>query len=450
LTGDGPGKVKSTPSHRHACVLGIDLGTTGVRIVAVCDDGAIIGQAQADLETTQQSKMAATQDPTIWWLATRTALLAIGQQVDLQQIQALSIDATSGTVLAVDKRGRPQSRGRMYNDKALPSTVEALERILPENSAARGVTSPLARMIEMQRPHTYKMLHQADWLTGQFTGRFDISDENNALKSGFDLINRAWPDWMAETQIDPKLLPQVVPTGTDLGQIRPEVAARFGFSKNLRVVAGTTDGCASFVASGAQDLGDAVTSLGTTLTLKQVCESPINVARFGVYSHRLADLWLCGGASNSGGAVLLQFFSREQITELEARLTPETATNLNYYPLPSIGERFPHMNAAFEPLMEPRPEDDARFLQGLLEGIAAIEKAGYSRLQEFGAPPLKRIFTVGGGAQNRSWRLIRERVLHIPIRQGLADAAYGTSLIALSTLKQKPLFASDWSSRGFH
>lgn len=424
-------------------MLGVDLGTSAVRIVAVNDDAAIVGQAQTVLEATRQTDKSVTQDPSTWWLATQAALRAIGHKVDLEQIQALSIDATSGTILAVDQQGRPLSRGRMYNDKALPSTIEALARILPENSAARGDTSPLARMIEMQRPGIYKMLHQADWLTGQFTGRFDICDENSALKSGFDVVARAWPAWIEATQINSQLLPQVVPAGTDLGRIRSDVATQFGFNKNLRILSGTTDGCASFVASGARDLGDAVTSLGTTLTLKQVCEKPIAVASFGVYSHRLANRWLCGGASNTGGAVLLQFFSREQIAELESRLIPQHPTNLNYYPLPGIGERFPHANGSLEPRMEPRPADDARFLQGLLEGIASIEKAGYSRLQELGAPPLKRVFTVGGGAHNQPWRLIRERVLGIPVRRGFADAAYGTALIALSTLKQKCLFASD-------
>jgi sugar (pentulose or hexulose) kinase len=331
----------------------------------------------------------------------------------------------------------------MYNDIASPSTIEALARILPENSAARGATSPLARMIEMQRPGIHKLLHQADWLTGQFSGRFDISDENNALKSGFDVATRVWPAWMSDTGIDPHLLPQVVPMGTDLGKIRREVAAQVGLDPNLRIVSGTTDGCASFLASGAYELGDAVTSLGTTLTLKQVCAKPIAVAAFGVYSHRLGNLWLCGGASNSGGAALLKFFSRQQLTQLEAKLIPELDTNQAFYPLPGIGERFPYADPSLEPRMNPRPHDDARFLQGLLEGIALIERTGYSRLQEFGAPVLKHVVTVGGGSHNEPWRRIRERVLGVPITKGFADAAYGSALIALSALKRRSLFESD-------
>jgi sugar (pentulose or hexulose) kinase len=411
-----------------------------VRVIAISDDASIRGEGRANLDATSATASGFQQDPGTWWQATRGALFAVGQQIDLGCIRALCIDATSGTVLGVDDRGAPLTPARMYNDRARPGTVAALERILPEDSAARGITSPLARMIEMQRPGMHKLLHQADWITGQFSGRFDISDENNALKSGFDVLGRAWPDWLGDTPIDAQLLPRVVPAGTDIGEIRSEVAAQLGFSPHLRIVAGTTDGCASFVASGARSLGDAVTSLGTTLTLKQLCSQPIAVAKFGIYSHRLGDAWLCGGASNSGGAALLQFFSRERLAALEARLAPERETHLDYYPLPGIGERFPHADPHLEPSMTPRPPDDARFLQGLLEGIAAIEKAGYQRLEEFGAPALRRVISVGGGARNEPWRRIRERLLGVPVSRGIADAAYGAALMALRSLQQRPLF----------
>jgi sugar (pentulose or hexulose) kinase len=426
-----------------ACVLGIDVGSSAVRIVAIGANASIRAEARANIEPQHPGTSAINRDPAAWWQATRDALVAIAQHIDLEQIQALSIDATSGTILGVDQQGRALTGGSLYNDTARSTTLDSLAQILPDDSAAHGATSPLARMLELQRPGIHKLLHQADWLTGLLTGRFDISDENNALKSGFDPITRAWPAWIADTGLDPRLLPHVVPPGTDLGCIRPEVAAQFGFSPNLRIAAGTTDGCAAFIATDARSLGDAVTSLGTTLTLKQLCAAPIAVAKFGIYSHRLGDFWLCGGASNSGGAALLKFFSREQLTELEARLLPDQAMNLGYYPLPGVGERFPHADSSFESVTEPRPQDDARFLQGLLEGIASIEKAGYARLHEFGAPPLKQVISVGGGSHNEPWRRIRERMLGIPVSKGSADAGYGAALIALSMLEEKPLFSLD-------
>ena len=75
------------------------------------------------------------------------------------------------------------------------------------------------------------------------------------------------------------------------------------------ICAGTTDGVASFIATRAAAPGDAVTSLGTTLVLKLLSDKPIFAPAQGVYSHRLGDRWLAGGASNTGGGALLAHFS---------------------------------------------------------------------------------------------------------------------------------------------
>ena len=71
------------------------------------------------------------------------------------------------------------------------------------------------------------------------------------------------------------------------------------------------------------------------------------------------------------------------------------------------------------------------FFQGLLEGLAAIEATGYRRLSELGAPPLRRVFSTGGGAKNRPWREIRQGLLQVPVSAAVHDqAAYGATLLA--------------------
>jgi hypothetical protein len=78
------------------------------------------------------------------------------------------------------------------------------------------------------------------------------------------------------------------------------------------------------------------------------------------------DSWLVGGASNSGGAVLRQLFSDQQLTDLSAGIDPSVASPLDYYPLPAPGERFPVNDPQLQPRLEPRPADDALFLHGEL------------------------------------------------------------------------------------
>lgn len=93
-----------------------------------------------------------------------------------------------------------------------------------------------------------------------------------------------------------------------------------------------------------------MTSLGSTLAIKLLSTRRIEDARFGVYSHRLDDKWLVGGASNTGGAVLRQIFTDEELEKLSEQINPMEASPLDYYPLHAVGERFP----LADPKMVPR------------------------------------------------------------------------------------------------
>lgn len=110
--------------------------------------------------------------------------------------------------------------------------------------------------------------------------------------------------------------------------------------------------------------------------------------------HAPGDVWLVGGASNSGGAVLRRFFSDEQLKQLTPRLRPEAPTRLAYYPLPAPGERFPVADPELQPRMEPRPADDAVFLQGGCAGTGVWRIRGVEEQRGGGGGRMK---LVGGG-----------------------------------------------------
>ena len=274
------------------------------------------------------------------------------------------------------------------------------------------------------------MLDQAAWLAAQLTGVLGVTDYHNALKLGCDMATLAYPSWMATLDVVP-LLPRVVAPGTPLGAVQSTLALRLGLPANVQVRAGTTDSIAAFMAAGVSRPGQAVTSLGSTLVLKLLSDIRVERADFGVYSHRYGKRWLAGGASNSGGAVLRQFFDDATLMALSARIDPTQASGLDYYPLPKNGERFPVNDPAMTPRMTPRPADDALFLHGLLEGIARIEARGYALLAELGANPLVEAFTAGGGAGNTTWQTLRQRLLGVPVRAAAhTEAAYGAALLA--------------------
>jgi D-ribulokinase len=224
----------------------------------------------------------------------------------------------------------------------------------------------------------------------------------------------------------PFQLPQVMQSGAAIAPVLPGL----GFSNHCIIHAGTTDSIAAFIASGVQTPGEAVTSLGATLVLKLLSRSRVDDSRYGIYSHRLGDLWLVGGASNTGGAVLRQFFTDQQLQELSLFIEGESC--LDYHPLLKPGERFPINDPNLPPRLEPRPEQDRDFLHGLLEGMARIETRGYQLLQDLGATPLTQVYTAGGGAKNLVWNQIRSRHLNVPVlRSPQTAAAYGAAILAL-------------------
>jgi len=329
----------------------------------------------------------------------------------------------------------PLAPALMYNDTRAREAAQQVAAVAPQDCAAHGASASLAKLLWLlQLPAARQArhaLHQADWILGRLRGNFGNSDENNALKLGYDPGERRWPNWLAGLPLPATLLPEVVPAGKDTGCIDPAMAGHFGLSPATRIISGTTDSTAGFIATGAVR-GEAVTTLGSTLVLKVRSDTPVFAPENGIYSHRLDDDWLVGGASNSGGAVLRQYFTDAEIAQLTRQLQPGQPTGLDYYPLPARGERFPVNNPELEPLLAPRPPEDARFFQGILEGIARIEVMGYRRLAELGAPWPTRVISTGGGAVNSAWRTIRSQSLGIPVvAADQQEAAYGTALLAL-------------------
>jgi len=413
--------------------LGIDLGTGGVRTCAIDADARIVGIATTALPAPRQEGDAIDQAPALWWDA---VVETIGKlAVERAAIRRISVDGTSGTLLLTDGDGQPLTPGLMYNDARAGAEAAKIGTIAPAESGAHGRSSALAKLLHLLArggDTATHALHQADWIAGRLAGRFDGSDENNALKLGYDPVTRRWPDWLDQLGVSRGLLPQVRVPGAEIGTIDPEMARRLGLSPSTHIHAGTTDGVAAFIATRASAPGDAVTSLGTTLVVKLLAEKPVFAADQGIYSHRLGDRWLAGGASNTGGAALLAHFSAAELEAMTPKLQPAQPTGLDYYPLPKPGERFPIADPNLPPRVSPRPADDVTFFQGLLEGVAAVEALAYRRLGELGAPALRRVISIGGGAKNPAWSEIRHRLLGVPVTVAeQTEASYGAALLAL-------------------
>ena len=420
------------------CYIGIDLGTSGCRAAAIDAQGRPLTSVAVPLPAGRKGPRGESeQSPDAWWQATVTSLRRLTQALPHHTPAAVAVDGTSASLLLVTKEGRPVTPGLMYDDRRARQQARYLARLAPHQAAVQGPGASLAKLLWLKeqgllRPGL-RALHQAEWITGRLAGRFDLGDENNALKLGYDPVAAAWPQWMARLDLPADLLPRVVAAGTPIGPCR---AHQTGLPSQCQVVAGTTDSTAAALAAGLARAGDALTSLGSTLVFKILLDEPLFSAPLGIYSHRILGRWLAGGASNSGGRVLAQHFTAEELDLLSRRIDPSRGLCLDYYPLPGPGERFPIADPDLAPRMTPVPRDRARFLQGLLEGMARIEKLAYRRLVELGAPKPRRVASSGGGAANSTWRAIRQRILGLPVFQAQADTAVGSARLARAGMLQ--------------
>ncbi len=437
---------------KHPIYIGIDLGTSGCRAIAINEQHNIVGEASVTLPAPLRTGTHVEQDPTLWWTAVCDCLGQLTAIINPQQVTAIAVDGTSATLLLTDKQGIPLGPALMYNDARATTQAATIARTAPPHTAAQGPGSALAKLLWLTEngatATAQHACHQADWITAMLSGRFPaqtvISDYNNALKLGFDAQQKTWPQWLSTLKPPMDLFPEVVAPGTIIGTISKETANRFMLPQNTRIVAGTTDSTASFLATGANTVGEAVTALGSTLVVKVISEHPVFAPQYGVYSQPLISSgqirWLVGGASNSGGGVLKHYFSLEQLAEMTPRLQPDTPTGLDYYPLPAPGERFPVNDPQRAPRLEPRPADDVVFFQGMLEGIARIEAKAYRLLAKLGAPYPLSVRTTGGGAQNMAWTSMRKNLLNADIQAAQhTEAAFGTALLAKTNGKKIPL-----------
>ncbi len=301
--------------------LGIDLGTGGVRALAATDRGEVLAISAVDFPVRQTTLPRGhhEQEPDTWW---QTACQATGRLMD--QLKSLNIapdvlkgaavDGTSGTIVALDAAGRPVRPALMYNDSRGAEQAERLNEVAGEFLARHGYSFSssfaAAKILWFQEnepqafDRTDTFAHQTDYLAARLTGEAIVSDFNNALKTGYDVLEDRWPSWLEADLGLGDRLPSVVEPGIQIGQVAPKGAEESGLPEGLPILAGTTDGVAACLASGLRQPGDYNTTLGTTLVFKGLSDTIVTVPNGLVYSHKLpGGHWLPGGGKQHGNGM---------------------------------------------------------------------------------------------------------------------------------------------------
>jgi len=424
--------------------LGIDIGTQGARVVLIDAKGNLVASAEEEFRLSSESREE--QSPAQWWEACVRSLQKVTDQakvlVDIQLIRAVSVTSTSGTVIPLDKANNPLHNAIMYSDKrsAEEGKLCRQEAVKYNKEGYTGFNSSsgLSKMVwfvnnfPAKAARINKWIHAADFIIGKLSGQWAITDYTNVLKSGYDLEKNQWPEYLYKNlPLKSEWLPEVVASGTPIGTMEASLANQFGLNGNIQVVVGITDGCASQIASGAVNLGEWNTTIGTTLVIKGVTKHIIKDAEETLYNHRHPEgYWMPGGASNIGADWVKEFKEDIDFLNKEAgRLIP---TNKLAYPLSQQGERFPFV-APQAKGFKPDNLHTAELFAANMEGVAYIERYAYDMIKKLSGEELKAVYTAGGGSNSDTWLKIRSNVLNVPVyKMKHVTGAVGAAILAAS------------------
>lgn len=418
--------------------IGLDVGTQGARALLTDARGNVLASAGEPFPLSAASREE--QSPEAWWEACvrLTGQLLLHPQA--QHLRAIGVTSTSGTVVPVDRAGNPLHPAIMYSDGRQVEEGKRCRALAqqyhPEGYTAFNTTSGLPKMVwfaerfpEKAR-QVYKFIHAADFITGKLTGNYTVTDFTNVLKSGYDVANERWPEYIwGHLPVRREWLQEVVPSGAPIGEVTARIP---GMPANVLVTAGMTDGCASQIASGAVTPGAWNTTIGTTLVVKGVTKKPVHDPLGRLYNHRHPQgLWMPGGASNTGADWISKHFPGDLATlnQAAASLIP---TGKLYWPLEQQGERFPFVAPQAQAFEAPGLDGAEKFAAGM-EGVAYIEKMAYEMIEQLSGERVKAVYTAGGASNSALWLKIRACVLGVPVhKMKEVSGAAGAAILAAS------------------
>lgn len=432
--------------------LGIDLGTSSVKVLLIGADQAVVGSASAHIEVARPHPGWSEQDAADWLSATGTAMegLRAKHPREFSAIRGIGLSGHmhGATVLdADDKVLRPCI---LWNDTRSHAEAAELDadpqfRALTGNIVFPGFTAPKLAWIRHNEPAIFskirKVLLPKDylrlWLTGEALS--DMSD--SAGTAWLDVGARRWSaPLLAATGLDESQMPGLV-EGTDpAGRLRDALAAQWGLAKGIVVAGGAGDNAASACGMGTVGPGHAFVSLGTSGVLFAANASylPNPASAVHTFCHALPNAWHQMGVILSATDSLnwLSGISGKGPAELTEQLGTalRKPTGVTFLPYLS-GERTPHNDAAIRGSFTglAHESDLAALTQAVLEGVAFAFRDSLEALRAAGTE-LTRVTAVGGGSRSHYWLKAIATALQIPVdipADGDFGAAFGAARLGL-------------------
>lgn len=402
-------------------VIGIDLGTSGVKVVLLDRQGNVVASQTEKLSVSRPRPLWSEQDPESWWQATDSALLALGAQHDLSRVEAIGLSGQMHGATLLDKAYRVLRPAILWNDGRSAAQCRLLEQQVPEartvtgNLMMPGFTAPKLLWVKQHEPDIFtqiaKVLLPKDYLRWRLTGDFasDMSDAAGTM--WLDVAQRDWSDTLlAACGLTRDQMPALYEGNAITGLLSESVAARWGM-KTVPVVAGGGDNAAGAVGVGMVNPGQGMLSLGTSGVYFLVSDGFLRNPDSAVHSfcHALPNRWHLMSVMLSAASCLdwaAKLTGCDDVPQLLAQAAQAQEDSPPLWFLPYLsGERTPHNNPDAKGVFfgfthqHGRPE----LARAVLEGVGYALAQGMDAVHACGITP-QSIMLTGGGARSAYWR----------------------------------------------
>lgn len=437
-----------------AVFVGVHLDSDRVHVAAVTETGEILVESSAPFTAKPVPPSFKGQmeiNPEVWWDATRLALGHLVGQLRSRvaspsQLKAISVCSDPGTLVLVDRAGIPVHPAILAEDNRATDQVRSLNYHGQEYCERMGfqftADSPLAKIawVKENLPELYEnvcFVHQADFIIGRLKGLPDVTEYSLAMKTGCDLLEECWPDWI---DYDMHLgvrerLPTLVQLGSKVGTVCSKASSVTGLPTGMAVIMGTTSLTASFLASGARQQGDFHTILDAGLTVSGISPRMIHDLHGQIRINKLPDrAWFFYVKSRTGAEWIKDWFADGTFDELELEARQLLPTDYLAYPNTRKGETFPFNSSSAEGFISPATDNRTVQFASCLQGTALFERYCYQKLNRMASNTENQgdIYSGGPWCSSDSWMQCRADVTGRVNRRmvGGGGAAFGTAMMA--------------------
>ena len=433
-------------------LVGLDVGTTGTRGLAVDESGEVVAEASSEYPLHTPRPGWAEQDPEDWWQATREVLRSISSQVE-GEVVGLGLTGQMHGAVFLDAGDEVIRPALLWNDQRTEKQCEKItdsvgERRLIElsgNPAVTGFQAPKVLWLRDEEPENYEkvshVLLPKDYVRLRLTGEYatDASDASGTLF--LDVERRRWSGEILDAlEVPEEWMPRVHEGPESTGNLRREAAEELGLKSGTPVAAGGGDNAAAAVGVGVVEEGFVSSSVGTSGVLFAHAEefTPDPSGRLHAFCHAVPGKFHLMGVTLSAGGSLSWWhdtldgrFNYDELSRLASE-APPGAEGLLFLPYLS-GERTPHLDpAARGTFFGLTTRHDKRHLtRALMEGVVFSLRDSLEIMRELDLP-IGQVRIIGGGARGELWRRLQADVYGMPVHRTTTDEgpAYGAALLA--------------------